>query len=477
VAMEARIGFCQSNRIRDEVTGEERTYCPGPGSFSNASPPTTFALLRGEIFVSIPPARLVLMTWSTTTKPLPPGNLGTGFSLTEMANMVRRGVQSMRLRPLATRIIARCPGHDFDCEIKALFEFVRDTIRFTKDPVDLEMIGESTVTLQTLIGDCDDKMELLAELLGVVGHISRWGIASYDGHLWNHVFVEVSDPYDGRWITLDPTGEAAEVGERPTGAVAFAHHDIWPGTSGPSDRNVISAKLTGVPPNVGMPTSPADMSALGDCGCGCKGGCGCKSGNVGTPTLGPDDGDGAGYGDGGYFDAMGLGAGQTPSQGRTQPYFIPLDPTSGRPVNPFLPIKNPQSGYPEIMGYPDLTEESGGMYDLTVANYFGGPYGGGQWCQFGPGDIRPGSCESYLEPQPAPAVPGGSPYPGAQGPGGNPAATYPGYPQGSPGLPGGGFLSPSSGVPSQALAPTASPDSSGAGAAFLIILGLIAMFK
>lgn len=175
------------------------------------------------------------------TIPLDAGRRGTWQTLRAMAEMVRRGSRDPRVRDAALAITRGCPGHDFQCEIRRLFEFVRDRIVFRRDPIGQERVQDAPRTLFIFrSGDCDDQSVLLAALLGSLGHQSRFVVLSFDGGDFHHVCLQVLDR--GRWISLDPTRERAPIGwESP--AVRRAIYPIFTGDQNPRDDRAARAAL------------------------------------------------------------------------------------------------------------------------------------------------------------------------------------------------------------------------------------------
>lgn len=165
--------------------------------------------------------------WSATTR-LPRGNRGTVQTLRLMAHFCRRDAGNQELRNVAHRIIGSIAGHDFSGEIRALYEFCRDQIRYRKDPVDVERVQDALRTLQFGSGDCDDKSVLLATLLATCGHRARFCVSGPAPGQWTHVYVEVRTPKG--WLALDPTPERANAGWE-TQAQAKGIFEIWPAVS------------------------------------------------------------------------------------------------------------------------------------------------------------------------------------------------------------------------------------------------------
>lgn len=164
----------------------------------------------------------------TTTQHLPRGERGTVMTLKLMAMFCKRDAGSLELRAIAQRIIDNTAGHDFSSEIRALFYFTRDHIKYRKDPVEVERVQDALRTLQFGSGDCDDKVTLLVTLLAVCGHRARFCVSGPAPGRWQHVYCEVATP--NGWMPLDPTPENAQPGWQ-TSAPAKGIFEIWPATS------------------------------------------------------------------------------------------------------------------------------------------------------------------------------------------------------------------------------------------------------
>jgi hypothetical protein len=164
-----------------------------------------------------------------TYERLPDGIPGTIRTLAAMAAAVRGdvrpdycGYRSEVVRRAAIRICMGIQGHDSQGELGALFDFVRDQVRYRADPWDTERVQDPCQTLLLASGDCDDKCVLLAALVASLGFLPRFVVQSQDGQFFDHVYIEVER--SGQWIALDPTAdgqsglELASVGWRnPTG--------------------------------------------------------------------------------------------------------------------------------------------------------------------------------------------------------------------------------------------------------------------
>lgn len=150
-------------------------------------------------------------------RPLLPGDQGTRQTLEAMRRLSREGAKELEVRAQAIAIVQRAGVRpsDFAGEVRALFEHVRDRIRFLRDPVDLELVQAPRVTLRNQVGDCDDKATLLAALLRAIGHPARLAFRAVATRpqlprMFTHVYV-VAD-VDGRRLALDPTHRGTPLG-------------------------------------------------------------------------------------------------------------------------------------------------------------------------------------------------------------------------------------------------------------------------
>jgi len=169
------------------------------------------------------------------------GLAGTRQTLEEMARLVRQDAGDLSIRQFALGLVQKCDGHQFNCEIRALFHFCRDEIIYRRDPVDHEWVQDAARTIGVFrTGDCDDKVVCLATLLGALGHKSRFVVIGRQPGQYTHVYLEVRTP--GGWLPLDPTPERAAVGWEAPG-MHRAHYEIWGVRGGAGVGLLIAAAL------------------------------------------------------------------------------------------------------------------------------------------------------------------------------------------------------------------------------------------
>lgn len=139
---------------------------------------------------------------------IPKGYSGTKSTVEYMKTLLRAGAKDFYVRQKAIDILMKegVVPKDYLGEIKALFEWVKHHVRYTKDPFRVEVLHSAKRMLELRAGDCDDMTILLGAMLEAVGHPVRLVLAGPDllrPRFFTHVYLEVC--FKGRWISLDPT--------------------------------------------------------------------------------------------------------------------------------------------------------------------------------------------------------------------------------------------------------------------------------
>jgi hypothetical protein len=167
------------------------------------------------------------------TKALKPGKEGNLQTLAELLPMIRRDAMDEGLRQFTLDLITDVAS-DFESQVGKVFEHARDAIRYVPDPLDAERIADAATTIAARAGDCGDKSELLAAMLGTVGYRSQLRALNFYNdlatHGYDHLLVRVQRD-DGEWVSLDPTPEHATLGYEPSAPVV-TDFEIWPNTAG-----------------------------------------------------------------------------------------------------------------------------------------------------------------------------------------------------------------------------------------------------
>lgn len=149
---------------------------------------------------------------------LPSGVAGTEETLRIMRDLVHQYKSDTHVRGVALEAVRSLAPRDWRGEVRKLFEYVRDRIRYVHDISGIETIQTPPVTIDLEAGDCDDKSTLLATLLATIGYRSRFVAVGYrQPNAYQHVYVEAE--VNGEWIPLDAT-VPRPFGWRPRAAIA-----------------------------------------------------------------------------------------------------------------------------------------------------------------------------------------------------------------------------------------------------------------
>jgi hypothetical protein len=139
-----------------------------------------------------------------TLQPLPDDSPGaTRETLKLMAGIVKAAKLSIPVRDLAISLTNSLPQKDYAGEIRRIFSFVQNNIRYVRDIDGYETLQTPEKTLEIGAGDCDDKSTLLAALLAVIGAPTRFVAIGFKPEEFHHVFVEVK--LGPNWFGLDAT--------------------------------------------------------------------------------------------------------------------------------------------------------------------------------------------------------------------------------------------------------------------------------
>ncbi len=134
---------------------------------------------------------------------IPSGMAGARATLREMARLAREYSKHPRIRQTAELIVAPLPGKQFRAEAVAIFDEVRNAIRYTRDAHHFETLSTPVRVLDVRVGDCDDMATLLAALLLSVGHPVRFVAIGQSRGEVSHVYLETK--IGPHWLALDPT--------------------------------------------------------------------------------------------------------------------------------------------------------------------------------------------------------------------------------------------------------------------------------
>jgi|SRR6266481_1421590 len=139
---------------------------------------------------------------------VPKGPPGALASAALIAQLIREGAKDFYVRQKAIEIFlkAGAPPKDRLGEVAALFHWVRNNIRYTRDIFRVELLHTARRMLELKAGDCDDMTILLGAMLVATGHPVRIALTGFNPnrpHVYSHIYPEVN--VKGKWIALDTT--------------------------------------------------------------------------------------------------------------------------------------------------------------------------------------------------------------------------------------------------------------------------------
>jgi len=207
----------------------------------------------------------VLLSAPTETSHHAPGLPHVRSTVAKMAELASDAQDSYPIRNLATRITHGVPSKSPTAELRALYTWVRDQIRYRRDPLGTEYLQRPARTVAERAGDCDDLATLLAALAGSLGHRWRFRTVGSSPVAQAHVAAQAHD--GSQWIELDPVLEPAPASVEPrpddpgrfAGAAVGSDH-LWDdggrmvsALSGPTDARdrelwLFSAYFGNLPP-------------------------------------------------------------------------------------------------------------------------------------------------------------------------------------------------------------------------------------
>lgn len=139
----------------------------------------------------------------STFQTIPNGPAGTAATLSAMRDLVMQALKDPQqlIREKALSLTRSLTARDWVAQATVLQEFVRDTIKYQRDPEPFELVQTPSKTLQYQAGDCDDQATLLAALLVSLGHPTRFVAIGLNGGPFSHVLCETL--IGERWIAAE----------------------------------------------------------------------------------------------------------------------------------------------------------------------------------------------------------------------------------------------------------------------------------
>lgn len=144
--------------------------------------------------------------------------IGTGDTaiyntIAKMKEIIQVSSRNPYIREWAKKIVANVQVNDKQNEARSIFNFVRDYVRYTKDPLGFEYLQTPPTLLEDIrlyldgkgdrpVGDCDDMTMLSLSLLKSIGFAVAIKVVSFHDHKrFSHVYGLVQIGYD--WVPFD----------------------------------------------------------------------------------------------------------------------------------------------------------------------------------------------------------------------------------------------------------------------------------
>jgi hypothetical protein len=135
-----------------------------------------------------------------------------------LQDLAWQSVRDPSTRMHAAKATAHCPARDDMCELKGIYDYVQNNLRYTGDLGVMQQGAggpvEGTDTFQTAkrsfelgVVDCDDMFVAISSMAGAIGFSPLGRIISQNGDDWSHIYplirVPKNDPKD--YVALDAT--------------------------------------------------------------------------------------------------------------------------------------------------------------------------------------------------------------------------------------------------------------------------------
>lgn len=160
--------------------------------------------------------------------PLLSGDEGTAQTVAVMRQLIDEALSDAGFVRKAVDIVRTVAAYDDFGEAHAIFAWVRQNIRFTKDPVTKEKLYPPTELLKIRAGDCDDISMLIAAFGMALGYAARLitiGASQQNPGEFSHVYVELEvPPGSGNWVPMDAARIDSEFGLAPP---AYTRKRAW----------------------------------------------------------------------------------------------------------------------------------------------------------------------------------------------------------------------------------------------------------
>lgn len=106
--------------------------------------------------------------------------------------LIEQGKRDEAIRAQAAELVQDIPEGDWQGEIQAIIDFIKDEVRYTRDPYMIESVSDAKDTLELGYGDCDDYTVLAGSMLEAIGHPVRLKVVGRNqlSHIFPEAFVK-----------------------------------------------------------------------------------------------------------------------------------------------------------------------------------------------------------------------------------------------------------------------------------------------
>lgn len=122
------------------------------------------------------------------------GIISLGFYLITPTKIreVREAIKQARVNPeirnLALRIIGGTQERDYRGQVQGIYRWMRQNIRFVRDPLHVDVLYRPLQLLESGAGDCEDHVTLMCSLANAVGIPAKLRVISRDGENYTHIY-------------------------------------------------------------------------------------------------------------------------------------------------------------------------------------------------------------------------------------------------------------------------------------------------
>lgn len=141
----------------------------------------------------------------------------TVHSLDDRIQLISDKIEAGKKDPFVHQVVAEIltrkttdglwavPEKNWEAEVVAIFDWMRNNVRYTRDVTGYDTYRAAKRTLQLGIGDCDDYTATMGAVLQAVGYPLRITVVGVDSKEPNHVYLRVGLPPQKptRWPALD----------------------------------------------------------------------------------------------------------------------------------------------------------------------------------------------------------------------------------------------------------------------------------